>query len=404
MLRPDTFALTALLALITALAPVATDMYLPSLPDIGRALSASPSQVQLTLSAYLIGFACGQIAYGPFSDRHGRKPVLLIALGLFSLANVACTLAPSIEMLIAARALQALGGSGAIVVVRAIVRDLYAGTRAGRELSLMGSIMALAPIVAPLVGGVLQTAFGWRANFFVALVVGLAATIIVWRTLPETLHRRAAEPISVVGMARVYRGIVANCCFVAYAGIVAATFAGLFAWISGSPFVLQQIYGLSAIGFGVTFAVCSLGFLVGTLIAANVVKRMGLSRTVGFGAMALAAGGVGMAVSLALGATSVVWIVLTTTLYLFGMGFTMPQAMAGALTPFPDRAGAASSLLGFFQQTSAALLGALVGQMLGKSAWPIAGPLAAMGCLTLFTWAVSRDAREREEKLRVEAR
>ena len=166
MLRPDTFALTALLALITALGPVSTDMYLPSLPDIGRLLSASAAEVQLTLSAYLIGFAVGQIAYGPFSDRHGRKPVLLAALTLFSLGNVACTFAPSIEMLIAARTLQALGGSGAIVVARAIVRDLYAGARAGRELSLMGAIMALAPVGAPMIGGVLQSAFGWRVGTF----------------------------------------------------------------------------------------------------------------------------------------------------------------------------------------------------------------------------------------------
>src|SRR5690349_5338040 len=156
MLRPDTFALTALLALLTAFGPVSTDMYLPSLPDIGRVLSASPAEVQLTLSAYLIGFAIGQITYGPFSDRYGRRPVLLIALALFCAGSLVCAVSPRIDVLIAARTLQALGGAGAIVIARAIVRDLYAGARAGRELSLMGSIMAIAPIVAPLIGGVLQ--------------------------------------------------------------------------------------------------------------------------------------------------------------------------------------------------------------------------------------------------------
>src|SRR5262249_45078071 len=145
MLRPDTLALTAFLALITALGPVSTDMYLPSLPEIGRLLSASPAQVQLTLSTYLIGFAVVQIVCGPFSDRYGRRPVLISALALFCAANLACAAAPGIEVLIAARTLQAMGGSGAIVVARAIVRDLYGGARAGREFSLMGSIMALAP-------------------------------------------------------------------------------------------------------------------------------------------------------------------------------------------------------------------------------------------------------------------
>jgi DHA1 family bicyclomycin/chloramphenicol resistance-like MFS transporter len=398
MLRPDTFALTALLALITALGPVSTDMYLPSMPDIGRVLTASAAEVQLTLSAYMAGFAVGQIAYGPVSDRHGRKPVLLAALLLFAVGNVACAFAPTIETLIAARALQALGGSGAIVVVRAIVRDLYAGARAGRELSLMGSIMAFAPIIAPLIGGVLQTAFGWRANFIVALAVGLAAAIIVWRKLPETLRRRAPEPITVTGIARAYRGLIENRCFLAYLGIVAASFAGLFAWISASPFVLQEIYGLSPFGFGIAFAVCSLGFLAGTLVAANVVRRIGIGRTSGLGAIAMAAGGVAMSAALALGSASVISIAVPTMLYLFGLGLTMPQAMAGALTPFPDRAGAASSLLGFVQQTSAALLGALVGHMLGQSAWPIAAPMAVMGCLALAIWLISRDVREREEK------
>jgi MFS transporter, DHA1 family, multidrug resistance protein len=394
MLRPDTFALTALLALITALGPVSTDMYLPSLPDIGRLLSASPADVQLTLSAYLVGLAGGQIAYGPFSDRYGRKPVMLVALALFCAANVACSVAPRIEVLIAARALQAMGGAGAIVVARAIVRDLYVGARAGRELSLMGSIMALAPIVAPLIGGVLQTTFGWRANFIVAFAVGLIAAVVVWRSLPETLPKRALEPLSFAHVGRVYRGLLGNRGFVAHLGILAASFAGLFAWISGSPFVLQDLYGLSAFGFSIAFAVCSLGFLFGTFVASHIVSRVGLGPTIGIGALALAAGGLTMCAALALGSTSLAAIVLPTMLYLFGLGLVLPQAMAGALTPFPDRAGAAASLVGFVQQSAAAILGAIVGQLLGESAWPIAGPLAAMGLAALLIWAASRRVRD----------
>ena len=225
--------------------------------------------MQLTLSAYLIGFAVGQIAYGPFSDRHGRKPVLLAALVLFSLGNVACTFAPSIEMLIAARTLQALGGSGAIVVARAIVRDLYAGARAGRELSLMGAIMALAPIVAPLIGGVLQTAFGWRASFLVALCVGLAATAIVWRLLPETLRERAPEPVSLAERRSRLPRLDAEPRLPRLSRHPRSSFAGLFAWISGSSFVLQDIYRLSPLGFGLAFAVCSVGFMIGALLASD---------------------------------------------------------------------------------------------------------------------------------------
>src|SRR5262249_41061998 len=161
----------------------------------------------------------------------------------------------------------------------------------------------------------------------------------------------------------------------------------------GSPFVLQDLYGLSAFGYSIVFAICSLGFLLGTFAASAMVERLGLGRTIGLGAVALAAGGVSMCAALALGATSVAAIVLPTTLYLSGLGVAMPQAMAGALTPFPDRAGAASSLLGFVQQSAAAVLGALVGHMLGASAWPIAGPLAGMGLAALGIWAASRAVR-----------
>jgi len=393
MLRPDTFALTALLALVTALGPVSTDMYLPSMPDISRVLGATVAEVQLTLSSYLAGYALGQIAYGPFSDRYGRRPVLLFALALFCIANLACALASSIEALIAARTLQALGGSGAIVVTRAIVRDLYAGARAGRELSLMGAIMAIAPIVAPLVGGVLQTAFGWRANFIVTFGVGVIATILVWRSLPETLSRRAPEPLTFGGAVRVYAGLLQNRAYLAHLGIVAASFAGLFAWISGSPFVLQDIYGLSPFGFSLAFVVGSLGFMLGTLLATQLVMRAGLDRTLGWGSLALAAGGLALTASLALGATSVAALVLPIALYLFGLGLALPQAMAGALTPFPDRAGAASSLIGFVQQASAATLGAVVGHTLGQTAWPMAAAVAAMGCLALLVWSASRRVR-----------
>jgi DHA1 family bicyclomycin/chloramphenicol resistance-like MFS transporter len=398
MLRPDTFALTALLALVTALGPVSTDMYLPSMPDISRLLDAPTASVQLTLSCYLAAYALGQIGYGPVSDRYGRRPILLFALTLFCIANLGCALAPNIESLIAARTFQALGGSGAIVVVRAIVRDLYAGARAGRELSLMGAIMALAPIFAPLIGGILQTAFGWRANFVVTFGVGVTATALVWRWLPETLVQRATEPLTLTGTLRVYRGFAKNRAFMAYLGIVACSFAGLFAWISGSSFVLQDIYGLSPLGFSLAFVVGSLGFLAGTLLATQIVMRVGLDRTLGWGTAALAAGGVALAASVALGTTSVAAIVLPMSLYLCGLGLTMPQAMAGALTPFASRAGAASSLIGFTQQISAAVLGAIVGHTLARTAWPMAAPVAAMGCLALLAWLTSRRVRAEEGK------
>ena len=265
MLSPDTFALTALLALLTALGPLAMDLYLPSLPAIEAALAAPTAQVQLTISVYLIGFAIGQIVYGPVSDRLGRKPVLSAALTIFCVGTLVCSIAPTIGALIAARALQGAGAAGVIVLARAIVRDLYEGPRAGRELSLMGAIMGVAPIVAPMIGGFTQTNFGWRFGFILIFVAGLAAIAVVARLLPETARRSNAVGHPVVALARSFAVVGRSSNFLAHLGIATASYAGLFAYISGSSFVLQGLYGLSPLAFGLFYGVTSLGFIAGTL-------------------------------------------------------------------------------------------------------------------------------------------
>ena len=383
MLRPDTLALTALLALLTAVGPMSVDLYLPSLPELGRVFGASVPQVQLTLSGYLLCFAIGQIVFGPISDHVGRKPVLLAALSLYVAVCLSCMFATSIEMLIALRCLQALGVAGAPVLARAIVRDLYQGVRAGRELARMGSITALAPVVAPSLGGILQSTFGWRASFLGMAALGLCAILLVIRLLPETMKQRPQEPISLASIVRGYGIFLRRRTFRIYLAIVATSYGGLFAWISGSSFVLQDLYGLSPLLFGLVFAAATLGYGLGTLLAARLVGRIGIDRTIVCGGIALAAGGLAMAAAIAIGATSPAALALPMALYLCGLGLAMPQSMAGALTPFPERAGAASSLLGFLQQATASAIGIMVGQMLGASALPLAAIIAAMGVLAL---------------------
>ena len=318
MLRPGTFALTALLAALSAIGPLTTDMYLPSLPDIARQLSASTAQAQFTISAYLIGFAVGQIFYGPVSDRHGRKPILILAIALYCIASLACALSTSIDMLIVARAFQALGGCGGIVLTRAIVRDIYSGARAGRELSLIASVMALAPVLAPIAGGVLQTGFGWRAVFFTLVAAGVAGAGIVWAVLPETLNIRATEPVSLSSMFRSYRVVARNPAYLAYLGITSASYAGLFVWISGAAFVLQDLYGLAPFDFGVAFALGSLGYMTGSALAARMVVKLGIDGVLGIGGVACAAGGLGMVAAVAFGLTSSLSLVLPVAVYLAG--------------------------------------------------------------------------------------
>jgi DHA1 family bicyclomycin/chloramphenicol resistance-like MFS transporter len=230
----------------------------------------------------------------------------------------------------------------------------------------------------------------------VLVAFGIGSAITVSRLLPETLRQRAPEPVSPASMLRAYATFVRHGGFVANLLIVAASFAGLYAWISAASFVMQNLYGLSPIGFGIAFAVGSIGYMLGTFVAARIVPRLGLDRTIGIGAAALAFGGIAALVPLAFGIHSATALVVPVSIYLAGMGLAMPQAMAGALSPFPDRAGTASSLLGFIQQTCAAVLGALVGRLLDHSAWPLAIALAVMGCAVLAIWATTRKVRQRD--------
>ncbi len=188
MLKAGTLALTVLLALLQAAGPISTDTYLPSLPAIAIRLNASVATAQLTLSVFLVGFAVAQIVYGPFSDRFGRKPVLVTALSLFAVATLACALATSLEMLIAARFLQALGAAGPVVLSRSIVRDLYEGRRASTEMSRMATIMGLMPAVAPTFGGLIDALFGWRAVFLAVFLLGAVILVAVIFKLPETVR------------------------------------------------------------------------------------------------------------------------------------------------------------------------------------------------------------------------
>jgi DHA1 family bicyclomycin/chloramphenicol resistance-like MFS transporter len=213
--------------------------------------------------------------------------------------------------------------------------------------------------------------------------------------MPETLALRAAEPVSPATMFRSFRVVARNGAYLAYLGLASTSFAGLFAWISGASFVLQYLYGLTPFQFGVAFAIGSVGYMVGTTLAARLVMRHGVDATLGAGAAAMAAGGLSMAMAVALGLTSAASLVLPMALYLAGLGMVLPQSIAGAMTPFPERAGAASALLGFVQQSLAALCGAAVGALLGTSAWPLAGAVAGMGCATLGLWILTRALRAR---------
>ena len=392
MLKPDTWALTILLASLTALGPISTDMYLPALPGILRDLDTSHAAVQLTLSMFLVGFAVGQIFYGPLADRLGRKPVLAAGLAIYAVASLACTLAPSVELLIVARFAQAFGAAGPIVLARAVVRDLYDGPRAGQELARMGSIMGLAPAVAPFFGGLIAASGGWRLVFLVSCAAAAVILVSVWRGLPETLKAREVAPFSARALFGDFARLLAHPVFRAYLTVVAATYCGLFAFISGSSFVLQDIYGLTPSVYGIAFGVCAGAYVLGTLIGQRVAPRFGAEVTITLGTGMLATGGCVMVVAL-MGAPSAWSVIGPMMLYMIGVGLTLPQAQAAAMMPFPERAGTASSLMGIGQMGSAAAVGIGVSATLGGTGVSLALIIAVLGLVAAISFRASREAR-----------
>ncbi|MBN9438341.1 multidrug effflux MFS transporter [Bosea sp. (in: a-proteobacteria)] len=392
-LRPDTLAMTAVLAMLTALGPLSTDFYLPSLPEIARALGTDIAGAQATLSAFLFGFAAGQIVWGPLSDRLGRRPVLLIGLGLFLVMTLACAFAPSIEALIGARFAQALGASGPIVLGRAMVRDLYDGPRAGRELARMGMIMGLVPAVAPVVGGLLQNAFGWRSTFIATLLVGLAVLAVVATIMPETIRRRSPEKLSLLAIFRGFGVLLQNPAYRVYVSLTSLAYAGLFSFISGSSFVLIGIYGLTPPVYGLSFGCVVLGYILGTILAQRLVGPRGLDGVIALGVACLAGGGIAMLVCVASGFGGPLGVILPMAVYACGVGLTMPQSQAAAMMPFPDRAGAASSFTGLCQMLLSGCVGLLVGHLLKASALPLPLVMSAIGVAALALFRASAAAR-----------
>ncbi len=388
-------SLIVLLALLTALGPLSTDMYLPSLPDIARAMATDEVRAQLTLSVFLFGFAAGMLIYGPVADRIGRRPVLLTGLGVFGAASLMCYVSPSIDMLIAARFFQALGAAGPVVLARAIVRDLTKAEMAGRLLSYMGAIMGLVPAIAPILGGAVHEHFGWRVNFLVMTGLCLALLLAARRMLPETLAKSNRPARGFAEIMRNYRDLIRSPVFLYYMLCSSLSFSGLFAFISGSSFILQGEYGLSPLLFGLSFTFMVAGYIVGTLTGGRLTMRVGIDRLIMLGAMALALGGLVMTLMSMFRIAGAFAIILPMAFYSLGVGLMMPQSMAGALTPFPEKAGTASSLLGFLQTIAGALSGIYIGHHLAGGAVQLALFISAMGLAALALTLVRAAARRR---------
>ncbi|MGP5712360.1 multidrug effflux MFS transporter [Vreelandella alkaliphila] len=395
MLKLPSTATVVALAAVTALGPLATDMYLPAMPAMAEALNTGPDRIQLTLSLYMAGFALAQLVCGPISDRFGRRPVMIAGLSLFLAASLLCAWAPSVEWLLVGRFLQAFGGAAGPVLARASVRDIHGPIEAGRILSYMASTMALAPALAPVVGAGLLLFFGWESVFVVLALYAAVMLAVLIFMLPEPLAQERRQSIHPKTVLANFRLLLTQRAFIGYTLVNAAAFSGLFAYLSGSSFVLIEYLGVAPTLYGVLFTLIVAGFFFGTLVSGRYSHRLGRDRLVTLGSVICATGGVVMAGLATVGVHHPWAVVGPHMVFMLGVGILMPQTMAGALAPNPQCAGAASSLFGFLQMTIAAVVGGLVGQFHDGSSRTMALTIGLMGLLALLShWLLVRRQKE----------
>ncbi len=391
--QPDTLALTALMALLVSIGPIATDMYLPVLPEIRAGLGATTAQTQATLSGYLAGYALAQLFYGPLSDRRGRRPIMLVGMALFTIGSIACTFAPTIEVLIGARIVQSFGGAGSIVLARAAVRDLYDGPRAGRELARMGSLMALVPALAPILGAGVGILFGWRAVFVCLALFGpLLAGLVLWK-MPETLKQPLTDPFSLKAMLGDFRIVFRDRTFRVNTLLGGLSFAGFMGFLSSGSFVLQGHYGWDGTLFAAGFAVVVLGYFSGVTVARRKAMSWGGDRIVRTGVLIALPAALVMLASMATGFGGGLGVILPMAVYQGTLGLIQPMSNAAAMMPFKERAGAASSLFSVIQMTLAALAGTVVGLLLDASMLALPGMLVLCAAGMIAVVLVTRIGR-----------
>ncbi|WP_079127132.1 Bcr/CflA family multidrug efflux MFS transporter [Streptomyces sp. TP-A0874] len=375
--RRTSLLITLVLGGLTALPPLSMDMYLPALPDVTQTLNSPAATVQLTLTACLTGLALGQVVIGPMSDRWGRRRPLLIGMIVYVLATAVCAIASSIGLLIAFRLLQGLAGAAAIVIARAVVRDLYEGLEMARFFSTLMLISGVAPVIAPVVGGQVLRITDWRGVFVVLTVVGLLLTLVVWRWLRETLPPEHRQDGGLGGTLRTMRTLLADRVFTGYVLAGSFAFAALFAYVSASSFVVQEIYGASPQTFSLLFGINSVGLIaVGQINGRILVGRVSLDRVLATGltVITLAATVLLLMACGVFGEVGLVPIAAGLFVLMSAMGLAMPNSNAQALMRTRHAAGSASALLG----TATFLAGAVASPLVGVAGEKTAVPMAVV--------------------------
>ncbi|MER5632113.1 Bcr/CflA family multidrug efflux MFS transporter [Streptomyces nitrosporeus] len=368
---------TLVLGGLTAVPPLSMDMYLPALPEVTDSLHAPASTVQLTLTACLTGMALGQLVVGPMSDRWGRRKPLILGMVVYVIATAICAVAPSAELLIGFRLLQGLAGAAGIVISRAVVRDLYDGDEMARFFSTLMLISGVAPVIAPVIGGQVLRFTDWRGIFVVLALVGVLLTLVVWKWLHETLPPSERHTGGVGDALRTMRGLLADRVFTGYMVAGSLAFAALFAYVSASPFVIQEIYGASPQTFSLLFGINSVGLIaVGQINGKLLVGRVSLDKALGFGLAVISVAAVALLLmtSGVFGELGLLPVAAGLFVLMSAMGLAMPNTNTQALMRTRHAAGSASALLG----TSQFLIGAIASPLVGIAGERTAVPMAVV--------------------------
>ena len=381
-----------LLGAVTALPALAIDAYLPALPDLARDLGGTPAAAQLTLTAVLLGIALGQLVGGPLSDRLGRRVPMLAGLATFVVASALCAVAPNLPVLVGLRLLMGVGGGAAVVVARAVVRDQAEGAEAARVFARLMLVMGAVPVLARVLGAQLLHVTSWRGVFAALVLLGVVLAGVVVRRLPESLPAGRRSSGSAAGTLAAFRTVLRDRAFVGYALATALASGGMFAYISASPFVLEEVHGLSPTAFGAVFALNAAGLIGASQLSARLVRTTGPRPLFLTGLGAGAAAGLGLLL-VALVDAPLPWLVAGLFASLTSVGLVAPNAVALALEAHGAQAGTASALLGLGQFVVGAAAAPLTGLIGAPGALPLAVVVAGFAGAALAAGVHTRGRR-----------
>ncbi len=378
----------AILVAISAVGPLALNIFMPSMPGLQSEFGVTYGVAQLTLTLYLVGMAACQLIYGPMSDRFGRRPLLLGGMTVFVAASLLAAAAPSIEVLILARLLQALGGAAGIVLARAMVRDVFDRETSASVISYITMAFVVAPMIAPVLGGIIDEHAGWRTDFWLLTVLGALVLAAAWRLLPETHLQRGAGGSSAGLLAGALR-LFAMPRFRGYTLTLAFTSSVFFAFLGGAPHIMMDVLHRTPVEYGIWFISISAGYMAGNFLSGRYTKTVGIDRMIMSGCAITLAGGLLCFAAAILGMLSPVTLFIPMCLAAFGNGLTIPNGTAGAISVDARLTGAAAGWSGFAQMACGAAASQLVGSL--QNDWPFAvfWFMAAASLLALAAHAAS---------------